>query len=454
VRPEHVIGTEAPPLFEYERDGVNRCIIGGHVYRGKKLPDLVGKYVYADQSGRIYAITTGDDGRFISNELVAVVRQQGLGVASFGQDADGELFLCWICEPTKENSLILRLEPATVTAEEQLPTKLSEIGIFADMEGLVPNPALIPYEVNVPLWSDRAEKRRWIGLPSTEKIDGDLEDRWIFPAGTVFVKHFDLPIDESAKRRLETRIIVCDDQGGVYGGAYRWNEDATDAELIQVTQTEEIEYHDEDGTVRKQTWTYPGRFDCLVCHNANAGQILGFNARQLNRLVCNDGIDGNQLVHFSQAGMFAFDCSQADADAAPKLSALDDQSATVEDRVRSYFDANCSHCHQPDGWLGAWDGRFQTPLDEQGIVYGETWTHRASGRKASIVRPGDLKHSFLHFRMSSTEKFWRMPPIGRDVVHQEAVDLVTQWIESLPRDKAEAEDRKPRRVVDDTNDLP
>src|SRR5262249_6735232 len=264
-----------------------------------------------------------------------------------------------------------------------------------DTKSLSPNPALIPYEVNVPLWSDRAKKQRWIGLSSAEKIDGDPAGHWNFPVGTVLVKQFDLPLDERDNdagpiRRLETRVLVRDKQGGVYGATYRWNDDQTDADLLTSAQTEEIEYVDKQGTSQKQTWFYPGQIDCKACHNDVAGGVLGFSARQLNRDTIVGGMVENQLVRFSRAGMVTFDCPQSKVNALPKLTEFSDTSASVEDRMRSYLDANCSHCHQRRNHYGAWDARIEIPLSWQGIIEGIAVTHRGRNPDARVVKPRDL----------------------------------------------------------------
>ncbi len=109
-------------------------------------------------------------------------------------------------------------------ADGKLPLLLSETGAFNDTAKLIPNAGLIPYELIVPFWSDGAEKSRWVAVPRG-KIAFAPTGEWSFPAGTVFVKTFDLPTDESdprVRRRLETRVLVRDSAGGVYGVVYKW----------------------------------------------------------------------------------------------------------------------------------------------------------------------------------------------------------------------------------------
>jgi hypothetical protein len=163
-----------------------------------------------------------------------------------------------------------------------------------------------------------------------------------------------------------------------------------------------------------------------------AGSVLGFTARQLNRDVHSHGIKQNQLVKFAQAGMFEFDCQPKDTPHIVTLVPLGDQAASVESRVRSHLDANCSHCHQPGNRFGQWDARFATPLDYQKIIDGVAFNHRGDHPRSRIVRPGDLNFSFLWIRLSSEDRFMRMPPLARTVIHDEAVKLFSEWIKSLP----------------------
>ncbi len=86
---------------------------------------------------------------------------------------------------------------------------------------------LIPYTVNSPLWSDGAVKTRWMALPANSKINFSATGEWKFPDGTVFVKNFSLPVDDTNPkilRRLETRLLVRDADGNVYGASYKWRD--------------------------------------------------------------------------------------------------------------------------------------------------------------------------------------------------------------------------------------
>lgn len=452
-KPEDYLGKETWPIYEYERSALDRCIIGGYVYRGAQFPELIGKYVYADTSGRLYALTLDEEDRFVSNDLIAVVDQYGHRVVSFGEELDGEFFMCVIKRLNEPTGEIHRFVRTPLEPHKQLPSRLSETNLFADLESLTPATSLVAYEVNSPLWSDRAEKKRWIGLPKVHQIGGSWNGPWEFPAGTVFVKHFDLPLDardaenEENWRRLETRVLVCDDQGGIYGATYRWNEEETEATIVNQSETEIIEYTDTAGKTQQQEWLYPGRFECMTCHNPPANHVLGFTAKQLNREISVGWRKQNQLERFAQAGMFQMPLEEKQLEEMPRLAAIDDPHASVEHRVRSYLDSNCSHCHRPYTNSGRWDGRFERDLASLRMIDETAIFHKITDPLAKVVSPGDLEHSYMWKRMTSNTSVMRMPPLGRNVIDQEAADLIAEWIKSLPATSNDAEMRVAEEVT-------
>jgi glucose/arabinose dehydrogenase len=83
-------GTPVDPVWEYDHQ-IGKSITGGHVYRGKRLPELDGAYLYADYvSGKIWALKyDAESGRVVEN---LGIRSNGVPVFAFGQDADGEVY--------------------------------------------------------------------------------------------------------------------------------------------------------------------------------------------------------------------------------------------------------------------------------------------------------------------------------------------------------------------------
>jgi len=324
----------------------------------------------------------------------------------------------------------LRMPPK---ATGEIPKLLSQTGAFLDMAKLTPSEFLVPYDLNVPFWSDGAGKMRWVCVPPGEVIHFSPTGEWSFPPGTIFVKHFEIAIDETnplAKRRLETRLLVCDDAGGVYGVAYKWRADNSDADLLETNLTEDITVRTATGA-HTQQWYYPSREDCLACHTANAGLVLGVKTRQLNRnLTYPDGKTENQLVAWGRLNLLDTEVSAVNAKNFPRLARADDLTRSLEGRVRSYLDANCAQCHRPNGTVASFDARYDTPLAEQNIVDGHVLIdQRIDG--ARVVAPNDLWRSILLARVDTLDGY-KMPPLARNQIDEVDVKLLRAWIQSLP----------------------
>jgi uncharacterized repeat protein (TIGR03806 family) len=314
-----------------------------------------------------------------------------------------------------------------------LPKLLSQTGAFSDLKNLVPAPGLMNYELVVPFWSDRAVKTRWVAVPS-EKIKFSADGAWTFPKGNVFVKTFELPVDAAdptVKRRLETRILVSDSTGGVYGVTYKWRADHSDADLLTTSVTEDIPVKDANGKVNNQTWYYPSPQDCHTCHNPRAGGVLGVKTRQMNRdITYPSGVKDNELRTWNHLGLFSPGFNEQDIAHFVTLAAIDDSSRTLEDRGRSYLDANCSHCHQPGGTVANFDARYSTPLDRQQLINGPILIDQGIDRPR-VISPHDPWRSILYMRID-TDGDIRMPPLARETIDEHGIALIKQWIESLP----------------------
>jgi uncharacterized repeat protein (TIGR03806 family) len=334
--------------------------------------------------------------------------------------------------------LVARIAPKPYLAMPHLgdgaiPPLLSQTGAFSIARDLTPSSGLIPYDLAVAFWSDGARKTRWAAIPN-KKIKFSPTGEWIFPSGTVFIKTFELEIDAAnplAKRRLETRLLVCDSAGGVYGVVYKWRADLSDADLLTTSQTEEIAVKSATGEVRSQTWYYPSRSDCMACHNANANGVLGVKTRQMNRaFTYPSGVTDNELRAWNHLGLFAPQINEADLAKLPTLAAADDVTRSLPDRARSYLDANCAQCHRPGGAVAYFDARYDTNPEKQGIVDGTILIDQGIDRPR-VIAPHDIWRSILFMRVNTLDDI-KMPPIGRETIDGHGVSLLREWIDSMP----------------------
>jgi uncharacterized repeat protein (TIGR03806 family) len=316
---------------------------------------------------------------------------------------------------------------------EGVPPRLSQTGVFASLADLRPNPGVLPYDVIAPLWSDGAAKRRWVAVPPGARIGFSPDGEWSFPAGTVFVKHFELPTDAAdpaRPRRLETRLLVVDGTGLGYGVTYRWRPDGSDADLLTTGQSETVTVRAADG-VRSQTWYYPSPADCLTCHTAAAKFVLGPKTRQLNRdFTYPDGTTDNQLRRWSALALFDPPPDESRLGDLPRLAALDDHSAPPSLQARSYLDANCAHCHRPGNPIRAtFDARFNAPA--AGPIDAPAVSDSLGLREPRVIAPGHPERSMALHRMMRTDGF-RMPPLASNVADRAALEVLGQWVAGLP----------------------
>jgi uncharacterized repeat protein (TIGR03806 family) len=417
-----------PPIHDYPHGstGTNtgNCVIGGVVYRGARFPELYGFYIFADYgSGNVWALHYGDDRVVSGFRLLTVYRN----IIAFGRDPrTGDVLF-----GATTGGKIRRLEVTAGTGGSPLPATLADTGAFTDLLSLDVAPGIVPFTVNQTFWSDGAEKQRWFSIPNPAlAATFHAEGSWAFPTGTVWIKHFNLVTNEQtgARRRLETRFLV-QNSAGVYGMTYRWAPGATNATLVaEEGSTEAIRILTTDGLVRTQQWIYPSRGGCLACHATGTGGPLGFNTAQLNcDLTYPTGIRTNQLLALAEAGYLTADPPSPAS--LRRLPAREDDTWSLESRVRGYLAANCSQCHRPGGpTTAAWDGRLETPTELAGLLNGPLNDSRGDAANRVVV-PGDPGHSVLLQRIQMRGP-GQMPPLGSTVVDSASVALVQAWIQS------------------------
>ena len=443
AKPSVLIGNEKEPIYAYGRT-VGRSIIGGSVYRGSRYPELFGKYLFGDhETQNVWTLTkTGEntgDVNFLFNVPTSGAGSKD-GPSSFFTDSDEYIYVLDLFATARDGGVIRKVVRSGAVVDP--PRKLSELNVFTDLEALTPAEGLVPYDVNAPLWSDGAVKKRWIALPNDgahdtalEQIDFEDEENWKFPAGTVIIKHFGLPTNEnelSEVTKLETRFLIFTEDNDAYGVTYKWNDEQTDAFLIGIDEEVSQDYlvTKTDGSVRNQTWNFPSRSQCMQCHNSVAGYSLGLKTRQLNKnYLYPSGISGNQLETWNHLNMFKDEVTEYKQ--LPASANLKDR-ASAEMKVRSYIDANCAYCHRPNGVEGAFDGRALTALYDQNLINADVVSH-ASLPGFKVVSPQDHSNSMLYMRDASTGDD-RMPPIGRNLNDEDYLEELIGWIDGLDID--------------------
>lgn len=338
----------------------------------------------------------------------------------------------------RPDSLMPNPHPANTIGPSVIlpPATLADTGIFSDTATLTPNPGILPYDVNTPYWTDRAIKTRWFSIPDlAARIVFRGTQAWTFPLGTVWVQHFDLEMTNGApesRQRIETRVLVRDSTTtpGHYGATYRWTS-PTNAVLVAPEGDAQTFTIYDGGSPRAQTWRYPARSDCLLCHSLTPGRALGFTTAQLNRdfdYADYTGVVDNQLRALANAGYFSG--AVTNIHALPLLARIDDTSFGVQYRARSYLMANCAHCHYPTTTNGNFNARIYQQLSTEAIIDG-TLRNTLGDPANRVISRGSIANSMIHTRMAAIAGARMPPPLDTQVVDQQAVNLFRDWIVEL-----------------------
>lgn len=317
----------------------------------------------------------------------------------------------------------------------QFHENLSEYGFFAGkMADLQPANGIIPYDLNTPLFTNYALKARFIKLPAGSKVVYNDDVVFEMPLGTVLIKNFyyyhDLRHPELGRRIIETRLLA-NMQDGWHTYQYIWNKEQTEAVFEPIGDITTVEYIDADGKQVKMEYVVPNQPQCKGCHSRNDTIMpIGIAARHLNGAY--NYISGiqNQLQYWQQHAMIDIPSTTIPANANWK----DETSGTLEQRARAYLDINCGHCHNKAGAANT-SGLFldihETNPTSLGILKTPVAAGRGAGKLTYDIVPGSPNKSILVYRMNTTDQGFAMPEIGRALVHQEGVELVSRWIKQL-----------------------
>ena len=323
---------------------------------------------------------------------------------------------------------------AGFTRPEGPKLHLSEYGFFTgSLAALQAAEGVFPYAVNAPLFSDYAEKARFIALPAGARMQYQENGSFEFPVGAVLIKNFYYPFDatrpEAGRRILETRLLLREESAWK-ALAYVWNAEQTEATLEVAGAAFPATWTDASGKRRQLEYQVPNLNQCKGCHSYDGSFVpLGLTAAQLNRVENGE----NQLNHWLLEERLDTP-SGFSPKTAPQLADYQSTSASLELRARAYLDANCAHCHNPHGPAST-SGLFleatQTDPLRLGILKPPVAAGRGSGKRKYSIVPGKPKESILLYRMELNDPGIRMPELGRQVAHEEGLALIREWIQSM-----------------------
>ena len=339
--------------------------------------------------------------------------------------------------------LLLSLKPDR-TLPVAVRQTLSEYGFFAGkLADQIPADGVVPYRLNTPLFSDYAEKLRFVKLPTGGTVPYNATEVLNFPVGTTLIKTFYYPNDfrdaDKGRRLMETRLLIRE-TAGWKAVEYVWNDEQTEAVLDVAGDRKAITYTDAEGRIRQQEYIIPNLNQCKSCHNRSEVLMpIGPSARQLNGdLVYLSGAE-NQLSHWQKAGWLTDLPPLTDVPRAPVWN--DPATGSLDARARIWLDINCAHCHRPDGPANT-SGLNLSVHERSSTAWGVLKTPIAAGRGSGGRRydivPGRPDESILLYRMESTDPGVMMPEVARKVTHKEGIALVREWIRSLPNDTNKA----------------
>ena len=299
-----------------------------------------------------------------------------------------------------------------VIAGKTLPRTLEEYGFFIHADAQMPAVGVMPYRLNTPLYSDGAEKLRFVYVPEGQEVSFGEDGLLQFPVGSALIKTFAFGGGDE-RRLIETRVLLHRADGWL-ALPYLWNEEQTEARLAIAGARIDLT------TPKGATISYrvPNKNQCKECHGLDGAVTpIGPKARNL------------------PAGWLdaSFGLSHEEAGVMPVWE--ERQSASAEDAARAYLDVNCAHCHRPGATASnsGLDLRWeQNDPHALGVMKRPVAAGRGAGSHLYDVVPGKPGESILLHRMLSNEPGVAMPELGKATIDEEGTEAVRKWIEGLP----------------------
>ncbi|MEW6703997.1 MAG: hypothetical protein AB1430_04015 [Pseudomonadota bacterium] len=303
-----------------------------------------------------------------------------------------------------------------------LPERLHDTGLYAAARTV--RTGVLGFTPQYPLWSDGAEKRRWIYLPPGSAIDASKPDAWEFPLGTRLWKEFAVQ-----GRPVETRFIERLRDGSWRFATYVWNAEGTEARLAPARGA------------RVGRYAVPSRGDCFACHGSAPAPVLGFAALQLSTerdpLAAGAQAPGPRdldLRVLVERGLLR-GLPQGLARQPPRIAAV----SPLERAALGSLHGNCAHCHNTSANRVPLKLTLAQRVAEPALSRDEVLRsvvdvvarYQPAGRSdARIVAAGHPEASLLVQRMASRDPRQQMPPLGTERPDYEGLALVQRWIAS------------------------
>lgn len=320
--------------------------------------------------------------------------------------------------------------------------KLSEYPFFeGNIAEQKPAEGIMPFSLNTPLFSDYAEKLRFVKLPEGTKATYNDKEVLGFPIGTTLIKTFYFPNDfrntNKGRRIMETRLLIHETDGWK-ALVYVWNDEQTDAYLEVAGDTKEVSYIDPNGKKKKHAYSIPNLNQCKGCHNNNERMSpIGPSARQLNGTYRAWGLpesNENQLVAWQKTGILQ---GLPAMEQVPRAAIWNKpETGSIDERARIWLDINCAHCHRLGG--PAQTSGLNLSIHEadplaMGILKTPVAAGRGSGNRKFDIVPGKPDESILLYRVESTDPGEMMPEVGRKTAHKESIELLKEWIKQMKK---------------------
>lgn len=318
-----------------------------------------------------------------------------------------------------------------ILADDPAP-KLSDYHLFdTPNAGAAISEGVVPYDLVNALFSDHAAKHRYVYVPKGQSATYNETDAFDFPVGAVLIKTFafapDMRDPALNERSIETRLLIHKKEGWV-AYPYIWNEEQTEAVYSPVGGTQHIETIGPEGESLSIDYRIPNRNQCKECHRVGDKLMpIGPKARNLNHT----GPSGTQqLANWTERGIL----TGAPA-AAPTIPAAFDTEPPIERRARAWLDINCAHCHRGGGSAsnsGLLLGWNETDPRGWGVMKRPIAAGNGAGNHLFVIVPGKPDESILTYRIESTKPGELMPELGRTVVDEKGLELIREWIASMP----------------------